>query len=448
MFQQFTTYIAGIFMFLLVIFVIDACSKQTLKSSLNKLKNKEIQAVRGVHISHDVLSNRKKIIETLDFCKGMQVNAIFIRVWDKGTVAFPSQVMKNSGNSQFNSQKYDHADPLKFLIAQAHQRQLKVFTIFDFELDYQHHKKNTVLFKNHQERLAMASDKRPALRFGEPQLNTLNPNIQNFTINLITEMVRFYKPDGVQVNTGLTVEAGYDPLTIQRYQDENHGKNPPSYPRDFEWVEWRTAILTEYAEKLYQRIKKTNPSTLIAVMPNEYPKCKADNLQDWIHQVRGGFTDVISPRLYRENMNLYQENLDNLLHFQVDKEHLKLIFPDIMPENPDEKLSEELVKMMLEAHRNRKIYGEIVPYDILVHQKDYFKKLYKIKAIFPKEVQQKKWKKRKKLIQRQQGKAGIADNELQEPTSTEEGEITEDGTAIDPSDESSEMQGQEDNQMP
>ncbi len=407
----------------MMIFIIDACSKQTLKASLQRLRNRKMTAVRGVHLPHHTLETTEKTTKTLNFCQELGINAVFIPVWDKGEVAFPSQVMKNVANIPFNTKRYDHADPLHFFIQEADKRKLKVFIVFDFELDALHQKNTNLIFQNHPDRIAINAQNKPALRFGSKQLNTLNFDVQDFMTNLILETVKFYKPHGIRINTGLTAQAGYDITTIKRYQAENHGKKPPVYPQDFQWVEWRTKILTDYTESLYRQIKKMSPKIMIGVMPNEYPKCKADNLRDWIHQVRGGFADLISPRLYRENLNLYRENLDNLIKFQVDKSHIKLIFPDILPENGIADLPEATIKEMIAEHRERKIYGEIVPLEWLQKYKEFFQTLYRKPVIFPHEVARKKWNLEnlvtKKVKIPTQAAAGVADTELNEEEFTE-----------------------------
>lgn len=408
--RQIAIYCTGVFIFLLLIFTIDACSKNTLRDSLNKLKINKVKAIQGVHIPSNALVDTKNIIKHLDYCQQMNINAIFIPTWNNGKIIFPSQVTQDVLNIRFDRKKYNHRNPLRFLIKQAHKRKLKVFITFDFKVSTRF--KSNTSFKKHKDYVAINAKGLPIVDAGLLSLNLLNTDIQNFTTNLIHEILKFYEPDGIQINTGLSSLSGYDRPTIKHYASEHQDKTPPYYAHDYAWIEWRSKILTAYTEKLYRSIKKRNSKLLIIAKPDEYPKCKIENLKDWTYQVRKGYTDIILPSLNSENLGAYRSSLDKII--KPNSEYLKLTYPYVTSKSTGQSLSEAAIKAIIDQHRDQGIQGEVVPYATLVAHKKYFKRLYKYKALFPKEVKQPKWKAIKNFIHRKKVKAGIADSEIDE----------------------------------
>lgn len=58
-----------------------------------------------------------------------------------------------------------------------------------------------------------------------------NPDVQNFLLSLIMEVIDNYDVDGVQGDDRLPampIEGGYDSITVAIYKSERSGSNPPS----------------------------------------------------------------------------------------------------------------------------------------------------------------------------------------------------------------------------
>ncbi len=96
--------------------------------------------------------------------------------------------------------------------------------------------------------------------------------MQQFIINLIVEVVTQYNVAGIQLDDhfGLPVELGYDPFTVQLYQQEHGGKSPPTNYKDTEWMRWRADKITDLMQRLFQAIKAVKPDCLVSLSPNSH----------------------------------------------------------------------------------------------------------------------------------------------------------------------------------
>lgn len=69
-------------------------------------------------------------------------------------------------------------------------------------------------------------------------LNALDPEVQEFLLNLVLEVVKNYDVDGIQGDDRLPAfpcEGGYDGVTLTRYRQQFHC-NPPQNPKDRQWL--------------------------------------------------------------------------------------------------------------------------------------------------------------------------------------------------------------------
>jgi uncharacterized lipoprotein YddW (UPF0748 family) len=115
----------------------------------------------------------------------------------------------------------------------------------------------------------------------EYQLNPFVPEVQDFIIGLITEIISNYRVDGIQLDDhfGLPVKFGYDNYTVKLYQQEK-GKKPPAplldkkgeakstpeWTSEWEdWMEWRGNKMTEFIERISKTIKHINPKLIFSL---------------------------------------------------------------------------------------------------------------------------------------------------------------------------------------
>jgi uncharacterized lipoprotein YddW (UPF0748 family) len=85
-------------------------------------------------------------------------------------------------------------------------------------------------------------------------LNGFDPEVQNFMLSLIKEVINNYQVDGVQGDDRLPALpsiAGYEPYTIAVYKSEHDGKQPPADHLDPDWILWRANKLNDFMKRIY-----------------------------------------------------------------------------------------------------------------------------------------------------------------------------------------------------
>lgn len=142
-------------------------------------------------------------------------------------------------------------------------------------------------------------------------LNPLHPEVQQFILDLLVEVVTKYDIAGIQLDDhfGLPVEFGYDRFTIKLYQQEHQGKKPPKNYQDPEWMRWRANKITDFMQRVFQAVKSVKPDCLISLSPN--PQYFAYNayLQDWLALVERGLVEELICQVYRNDLKAFQAQL-------------------------------------------------------------------------------------------------------------------------------------------
>lgn len=143
-------------------------------------------------------------------------------------------------------------------------------------------------------------------------LNPLHPQVQQFLLDLITEVVTKYPVDGIQLDDhfGLPVEFGYDTYTIALYQQEHQGAKPPADFLNADWMRWRAQKLTDFMGQIFRAVKAINPDCLISLSPNSQRFSYQSYLQDWHPWVEQGWVEELVLQAYRNDLTRFQAELD------------------------------------------------------------------------------------------------------------------------------------------
>lgn len=325
---------------------------------------KNSSPVHGVWVTNvdsDFLLSKENIIKNVALCDSLGINTIFMVVWNKGMTLYPSATMK-----QMFGEDIDPAlagrDPLKEVIEQAHKRNIKVFAWFEFGFSSSYMLDGGRLLKLHPEWAALNNSKKLVQKNGFEWMNGINPEVQDFMLSLISEVVQNYEVDGIQGDDrlpALPVEAGYDSVTAKLYQLEHQGKMPPADYRDKAWMQWRSDKLNEFMKRIYKTVKAIKSECIVSMAPSLYPWAKDEYLQDWPTWLKDGWVDMVCPQLYRYKAHEYIAVLDEAVKYQVSKENLKRFFPGILIKLGKYQPTLDYMKTVIKANRNRGIHGEV-----------------------------------------------------------------------------------------
>lgn len=354
----------------------------------NSVKTQE-QGVRGVwltNVDSDVLTSQEKIIEAVKFLDELNFNTIFVVVWNKGMTQYKSKIMKEFTGVEIDTMLKDF-DPLPILIEEAHKRNMKVIAWFEFGFASSYKQNGGKILELKPNWKAIDNEGKLVSKNGFEWMNGFHPEVQEFILSLIKEVITNYNIDGIQGDDRLPampVEAGYDEYTINLYRQENNGENPPEDFRDSNWINWRAKKLNDFAAKIYREVKSINPNLIVSMAPSIYPWSKEEYLQDWPEWFSSGNVELICPQLYRYKIEDYEKLLNEIVNNQIDKKNLKKFYPGILLKVGSYYAPKELIKQKIELNRKYGVTGEVYFfYEGLKKYPEFFKELYKEKIKFP-----------------------------------------------------------------
>ena len=343
------------------------------------------QPVRGVwltNVDSKALYSRENIRQAVEHCHELGINTIFAVTWNKGMTTYRSQVMKEFTGVEINPElDPDHTgrDPLKELIEEAKRFDIKVFAWFEFGFSSSYDDQGGEILEKKPEWALKNADGELCVKNGFDWMNALDPEVQEFMMSLILEVVRNYDVDGIQGDDRLPAmpsEGGYNKATIEAYRADHQGQDPPEYTKDFEWVRWRASRLNDFMKRLYNQVKQADSSCIVSMAPSVYPWSKQEYLQDWPTWVNFNYVDMICPQLYRKDSSSYQQTLqDNLSYILPEKRHL--VYPGVLIRAGQYNASPDYFEYMLKQNRKAGLEGEVYFfYEALEHYETLLKEYY------------------------------------------------------------------------
>ncbi|MGF1480909.1 MAG: glycoside hydrolase family 10 protein [Cyanophyceae cyanobacterium] len=283
----------------------------------------EIRGVWLTNVDSDVLFSSSATQAAIKRLADLNFNTIYPTVWQGGYTLYPSRVAQAElGVPVYPTPGLQNRDVLQEAITEGHQLGLAVIPWFEFgfmmpaesEFVQQHpdwlttrHDGTTVKLEGIHERV---------------WLNPFHPEVQQFILDLITEIVTNYDIDGIQFDDhfGLPAEFGYDEFTVAQYQAELNSLPATDYQETF-WVRWRADRLNEFMERVFTTVKAIRPNCIISLSPNPYHFALPAYLQDWFTWERQGWIEEIVLQVYRADMGRFITELERT-EVELAKEHI------------------------------------------------------------------------------------------------------------------------------
>ncbi len=264
-----------------------------------------------------------------------RINTLYPSVWNQGYTLYPNRVTKQAGGACCdriaNVPIYPFDDILHSLTRQAHRHNMRLIPWFEYGLMIP---ATSPIARAHPEWLTTnrAGETVPAPLSAHPLLpqplknfqmeisggniawlNPMHPEVRQFLTDLIVDVVKRYPVDGIQLDDhfSLPISMGYDPYSVQLYQASHGGTLPPDDPSAPDWVAWRAHAITTLLTDITQAIKQVRPEAIISVSPNPPGFAYRKYLQDWVHWVNLGIVDEVVVQLYRDDLNIFEQDLYN-----------------------------------------------------------------------------------------------------------------------------------------
>ncbi|MEG4630375.1 glycoside hydrolase family 10 protein [Microcoleus sp. AR_TQ3_B6] len=302
---------------LIVVFAIALTSSAILSPRLlaqtpPQTPTTELRGVWLTNIDSEVIFSRNNIIDAVNRLDKLNFNTIYPTVWQGGYTLYPSEAAQRVfGQSIDPSPGLKDRDILKEIIAQSRQKGIAVIPWFEFGFMAPAESELATLYPDW---LAHRRDGSTIWKEGEHErvwLNPFHPEVQQFILDLILEIVDNYDIDGIQFDDhfGLPVEFGYDPLTVSMYQEQI--KSPPSDDaRETFWVRWRADKINDFVGRVSRAIKSRKEKCIVSLSPNPFHFSLPAHLQDWFTWERRDYIDEIVLQVYRSDLKRFSAELE------------------------------------------------------------------------------------------------------------------------------------------
>ena len=287
-------------------------SPRLLAQTPPKTPTTELRGVWLTNIDSEVIFSRNNIIDAVNRLDQLNFNTIYPTVWQGGYTLYPSAAAERVfGQSIDPSPGLKDRDILKEIIAESRPKGIAVIPWFEFGFMAPAESELATL---HPDWLAQRRDGSTIWKEGEHQrvwLNPFHPQVQQFILDLILEIVDNYDIDGIQFDDhfGLPVEFGYEPLTVSMYQEQI--KSPPSDDaRETFWVRWRADKINDFVGRVSRAIKSRKEKCIVSLSPNPFHFALPAHLQDWFTWERRGYIDEIVLQVYRSDIKRFSAELE------------------------------------------------------------------------------------------------------------------------------------------
>jgi len=334
------------------------------------------EEVRGVWITNvdsDVLSTREKIAEAMDYLASRGFNVVFPVVWNKGFTLYPSRTMRSTFGAsldQYNldfSFKSQNRDPLREIIIEAHRNGMEVIPWFEFGFSssYSQNGGHIIAQKPHWKGMDVTG--KLLTKNGFEWMDAINPEVQQFMLNLLKEVIVDYDVDGVQGDDRLPAmpaEGGYTDYAILQYRAENNGENPPANFADAKFMKWKADKLTSFGGKVYRMVKQHDPNLIVSMSPSIYPFSYSQYLQDWPRWMDSSYVDILHPQAYRYDIGSYRTLVTELVGIGGSSGYVKTrdrakVSPGVLLKSGSNFNRSSYVRQAVEFNRSRGVQGEV-----------------------------------------------------------------------------------------
>ena len=269
--------------------------------------------IRGVWITAndtDMVSDRTRMQAAISQLSRLHFNTVYPVVWNSGYALYPSTVARSAGIQPFVRRGNNGQDILADLIATAHREQIAVLPWFEFGFMTP---PTSELAVSHPQWLTQRQDGSQTIQNAAGEVVWMNPflpDVQQFVIDLVLELVNRYDVDGIQFDdhASFPVEFGYDRYTLDLYRAET-GQDAPNDPHNSTWKRWRANKLTDFMQQLRQVVKDSKPNIVFSVAPTTYLTAYNSFLQDWVDWVDRGIADEAIVQIYRHDLQSFNHEV-------------------------------------------------------------------------------------------------------------------------------------------
>lgn len=332
-----------------------------IKTALPYIENE----LKGVWV-RPTETNAEQIVATLDKLKDNGFNNVFLETYYHGKTIFPSKTMNKYGFTVQN-ELFEGFDPLKIWVEEAHKRDIKVHTWFQsfYVGNKNPNLTQTSILAQHPEwgnKTKKCADCYGAtMSYSEHNgyfLDPANPNVQEFLLELITEIITEYKPDGINLdyirypNSNPRNDMcawGFSEFARNDFKSK-YGKDPVELTvSDAMWYDWnayRRNIITDFVKKAGELAKEHKTYISTVIFP-DIASALATKQQDWRSWSSNEYIDGFTPLFLTYDSKMLASMMNDVMSIKSPNTELYAgLFVTFMGGS-----SEDLIRQIFETRR-------------------------------------------------------------------------------------------------
>jgi uncharacterized lipoprotein YddW (UPF0748 family) len=287
---------------------IDAAN-MAIKTSLPFIKSE----LKGTWV-RPTETSREQIVSTIEKMKANGFDSIFLETYFHGKTIFPSKTMNKYGFT-IQNEIFEGIDPLEIWIQEAHKRDMKVHIWFQ-----SFYVGNKAPSSEPTSILSVRPDwgnktQRYADTYGATKstsehngyfIDPANPEVQDFLLELLDEIITTYKPDGINLDYirypnatagSISNSWGYTEYARNDFKEE-YGVDPVDLTAaDVHWYDWnqyRRNNITNFVKKVGE-LGKEKQVYISAVIFPDLASALATKQQDWRNWSMNNYIDGFTP---------------------------------------------------------------------------------------------------------------------------------------------------------
>lgn len=326
-------------------------------------KQNEMRAVKITDVDSQVLFTDRSISDAMDFLATHGFNAVIPVVWNAGVTQYQSPLTQELFGYLIDPQ-FAGRDPLRIIEIEARRVGIEVYPWFEYGFS-SWYSGGTPPFGGHilqkfPKWAARHLNGNICTKNGFDWMQGINPDVQNYIIGMVSEVMRNYDIDGIEFSDrmpALPVECGYDSVTVALYKSDHSGAEPPSNIYDAAWMRWRADKLNQFYRRVKDSVKAYDQNIIVASSPSVHPWAYNEYLQDSPDWVNNDVVEHLIPQLYRYSFADYQYELDRAISF-VQTNKRDRIIAGILMNVGNYLITPDFLRQSINLNRARNISGE------------------------------------------------------------------------------------------
>lgn len=342
---------------------IDAAT-MAIKTSLPYVKDE----LKGTWI-RPTETSKEQIIATLDKIKTDGFNSIFLETYFHGKTIFPSCTMNKYGFTVQN-EKFAGFDPLETWIEEAHKRDIKVHIWFQ-----SFYVGNQPPSQNPSSILSVRPDWGNKTKKGAPIkgatksatehngyfIDPANPEVQDFLLELLDEIIVTYKPDGINLDyvrypsTNTKSDLGAWGFTDYAREDfkKKYGVDPMDLTTAdagwYDWNQYRRNKVSEFVKKAGELCRKKNTYVSTVIFP-DIASALSTKQQDWTAWTVDDYVDGFTPLFLTYDPKMLTAMMHDVMRVKAAKTDLYAgLFVTFMGGAPEDLIKQIYQSRMMNA---------------------------------------------------------------------------------------------------